>query len=728
MTSTIITKNSSTAGAVPLAANLTQGELAINTTDRRLYTKDATGTVVEVGSGTAIVYRENFSGNDVTTVFTMAHTPVNEDLVDIYINGIYQNKDTFSISTNVITFTEAPVSGTDNIEVMIWQSAPIGSTDANYVSYTPAGTGAVATTVQTKLRETVSVKDFGAVGDGVTDDTAALISALNSLSDGQTLDLNGLHLNIFVGVAGVTSGDAIALSGVPRLFNKNNITIKNGKITADSPSVSGTKYRYPSTLTIDGCTNITLENLILHSKGESWGDTDASSGLSDEDRRAFVAQNGGHALAVIRSLNTKIIGCQTRLCGSVGSAYVISSHDTHFTDCFSNPGSLGYAAYAFDSWCGDASVSGYPAHVSTLTDCSASKEGYTYGSKGCVVTEDKDVTVTVNGGYYADAYPNGSARDIGYAFGCSSSQTIVNGAVVENCAAIGYTGTTNNTDYTYLYVSNIHARGLRKTVHQTEATSVGRMYWKYVNVDAEVVGGSTWPGDGNLSREETSYLAMPNSAIRVGGSFVQCSFRGATYGFISTVSCFGQLKFSLCDIETNGFLWDSKNIGSSSAGAKLNRGILFDRCAIDDISAEVGAYTTTISSVIYTFIDLSTSTIHLASGRLIESSTITTPATFIERYAFPRDDANVETLSVTKTLYVDSAKVQSINNNAGASRGIRLPRPDKYKFMEFKIFNSAASTGDLRVEDYLGATILTLTAGQAALAWNDGAADFVRIL
>jgi hypothetical protein len=37
---------------------------------------------------------------------------------------------------------------------------------SNKVSYTPAGTGAVATTVQSKLRESGSVKDFGAIGDG----------------------------------------------------------------------------------------------------------------------------------------------------------------------------------------------------------------------------------------------------------------------------------------------------------------------------------------------------------------------------------------------------------------------------------------------------------------------------------------------------------------------------------------------------------------------------------
>ena len=47
---TIITKNSSTAGAAPLAGDLVQGELAVNVTSKALYTKNASGTVVKLNT------------------------------------------------------------------------------------------------------------------------------------------------------------------------------------------------------------------------------------------------------------------------------------------------------------------------------------------------------------------------------------------------------------------------------------------------------------------------------------------------------------------------------------------------------------------------------------------------------------------------------------------------------------------------------------------------------
>ncbi len=54
------------------------------------------------------------------------------------------------------------------------------SSGSSLVGYIQGSTGSVATTVQAKLREVVSVKDFGAVGDGTTNDTAAINAALTA--------------------------------------------------------------------------------------------------------------------------------------------------------------------------------------------------------------------------------------------------------------------------------------------------------------------------------------------------------------------------------------------------------------------------------------------------------------------------------------------------------------------------------------------------------------------
>ena len=62
---TIITKNSSTAGDVPATSELVQGELAVNVTDKKLYTKNASGAVVSLVTSLDV---NNATGTDNVTL------------------------------------------------------------------------------------------------------------------------------------------------------------------------------------------------------------------------------------------------------------------------------------------------------------------------------------------------------------------------------------------------------------------------------------------------------------------------------------------------------------------------------------------------------------------------------------------------------------------------------------------------------------------------------------
>lgn len=84
---TLITKNSSTASAVPLAADLTQGELAVNVTDKKLYTKNSGGSVVQVGGDVTLTGTETLTNKTIEAgTFTNGYT---EELVSASTSTAY---------------------------------------------------------------------------------------------------------------------------------------------------------------------------------------------------------------------------------------------------------------------------------------------------------------------------------------------------------------------------------------------------------------------------------------------------------------------------------------------------------------------------------------------------------------------------------------------------------------------------------------------------------------
>jgi hypothetical protein len=212
-------------------------------------------------SSAGSTYQQVITAISGQTVFNLSRTyiPGTNNLF-VYRNGLrlIVGQDYNETGYSQVTLTAGADNGDEFVFDIGYNYDSAASVDAQDVTYKLPAVDSVFTNVEAKLSETVSVKDFGAAGDGSTDDTAAIQAAIDSLG---------------------ALGGAVLIPGDAKIYLASSITVKpNVRLygvidhgiadyTTQNYYSFGSQLLLNTGVTINLQRNAALERLLIIRKG-----------------------------------------------------------------------------------------------------------------------------------------------------------------------------------------------------------------------------------------------------------------------------------------------------------------------------------------------------------------------------------------------------------------------------------------------------------------------------
>jgi hypothetical protein len=192
------------------------------------------------GAGSANIVVDRFSGNGSTTAFTLSGNPGSENNTQVFIGGVYQQKDGYSQSAATLTFGVAPPSGTNNIEVVWTQPTAIGVPSDNTVTAAKLVDGAVVAHLGYTPLNAASPSYTGTLtggtgvvnlGSGQVYKDASGNVGIGTSSPSSKLNVNGFAQFTGDGTGAPSSGTGIEISGAPNGAQNRILAFNRGAST-----------------------------------------------------------------------------------------------------------------------------------------------------------------------------------------------------------------------------------------------------------------------------------------------------------------------------------------------------------------------------------------------------------------------------------------------------------------------------------------------------------------